>query len=132
MAWLGNTNNFVRATNWEFAHRALIIGLIFAVAFGLYNLDHRISTVALAQWLGARLHYNPRLVSRLLLACASVLLFAAALLRTWASSYLRASVVYAAVVKADSLVAGGPYRHVRNPLYLANMPLALGMGAMID
>jgi hypothetical protein len=56
----------------------------------------------------------------------------AALIRTWASSYLNASVVYASEVKTESLVADGPYRHMRNPLYFANILLALGMGAMMS
>jgi protein-S-isoprenylcysteine O-methyltransferase Ste14 len=61
-----------------------------------------------------------------------VLLTVAALLRTWASSYLSAGVVYAAEVKTESLVADGPYRQVRNPLYLANVLMVIGMGAMMS
>ena len=56
----------------------------------------------------------------------------AAFIRTWASSYLHANVVYASQVKTESLVADGPYRHVRNPLYLANVLMAIGMGAMMS
>jgi hypothetical protein len=33
-------------------------------------------------------------------------------------------------VKTASLVADGPYRFVRNPLYFANVLLAIGMGTM--
>jgi hypothetical protein len=40
--------------------------------------------------------------------------------------------VYAADVKSASLVADGPYRHVRNPLYLANALMAIGMGATMS
>jgi phospholipid methyltransferase len=53
-----------------------------------------------------------------------------ALIRTWASAYLRAEVVYAADVKTASLVADGPYRYVRNPLYFGNVLMSIGMGAM--
>jgi hypothetical protein len=60
------------------------------------------------------------------------LLIVAAFIRTWASAYLRAGVVYAADVKTDSLVADGPYRFVRNPLYLANVLMALSLGAMMS
>ena len=35
-------------------------------------------------------------------------------------------------MKTESLVADGPYRHVRNPLYFANVLLVLGMGAMMS
>jgi protein-S-isoprenylcysteine O-methyltransferase Ste14 len=122
----------MKATNWEFKNRALLFGLIFAFSFPLYFLDHQNSTGALASWLGSRLQRDPDLITRLLFAFAAVLLIVAALLRTWASSYLRAGVVYAAEVKTESLVADGPYRQVRNPLYLANVLMVIGMGAMMS
>lgn len=74
----------------------------------------------LASWHGSTLQRDPDLVARLLFAFAA-LVIVAALVRTWASSYLCAGVVYAAQVKAESLVADGPYRQVRNPLYFANV-----------
>jgi len=52
----------------------------------------------------------------------------AALLRTWASAYLRSEVVHDTRLRTEGVVADGPYRHVRNPLYLGNLLLALGMG----
>jgi hypothetical protein len=72
------------------------------------------------------------LLARLLFASAAFLLVVAALIRTWASSYLHAGVVYAAEVKTESLVADGPYRRVRNPLYFANVLMAIGMGALMS
>jgi protein-S-isoprenylcysteine O-methyltransferase Ste14 len=51
----------------------------------------------------------------------------AAFIRTWASSYLRADVVYAAEVKTQSLVADGPYRYVRNPMYVSFAVVLVGM-----
>jgi protein-S-isoprenylcysteine O-methyltransferase Ste14 len=128
----GNTFRSMKATNWEFTNRATVFGLIFGCTFPLYGLDHQNSTVALANWLGARLQMDADLVARLLLVFAAFLLVVAALIRTWASSYLQASVVYAAEVKSESLVADGPYRRVRNPLYLANLLMAIAMGALMS
>jgi protein-S-isoprenylcysteine O-methyltransferase Ste14 len=122
----------MKATNWEFTNRALVFGLIFTFAFPLYFLDHQNSTAALANWLGARLQMDADLVAHRLFAFAAFLLVVAALIRTWASSYLRAGVVYAAEVKTESLVADGPYRRVRNPLYFANLVMVIGMGAMMS
>ncbi len=122
----------MQATNWEFKNRAMVFGLIFALAFSAYSVDPENSAAALANWLGAALRLDATLIARLLFACAAVLLVFAALIRTWASSYLRANVVYAAEVKTDTLVADGPYRHTRNPLYFANVFLALGLGAMMS
>jgi protein-S-isoprenylcysteine O-methyltransferase Ste14 len=122
----------MKATNWEFSNRAMIFGLIFGVTFPLYAVDHQNSTAALANWLAPKLNMDPDLAARILFALAALLLVIAALLRTWASSYLQASVVYAADVKSASLVADGPYRHVRNPLYFANVLMIIAMGAMMS
>jgi len=122
----------MRATNWEFKNRALVFGLIFGGSFSVYFIDPQNSGAALANWLGVDRGLDANVVARLLFAIAAGLLAAAALLRTWASAYLQSSVVYASEVKTESLVADGPYRHTRNPLYFANMLLALGMGAMMS
>jgi protein-S-isoprenylcysteine O-methyltransferase Ste14 len=122
----------MKATNWEFTNRALMFGLIFAFTFPLYGLDHENSTAALANWLGARFHRDAEVLAHILFACAAFLVVVAALIRTWASAYLQAEVVYAAEVKTELLVADGPYRYVRNPLYLANVLMAMGMGAMMS
>jgi protein-S-isoprenylcysteine O-methyltransferase Ste14 len=122
----------MKATNWEFTNRATVFGLIFAVTFPLYTLDHQNSTSALADWLSGRFHWDGDSTARILFACAALLLAIAALIRTWASAYLQASVVYAADVKSESLVADGPYRWVRNPLYFANVLMIVAMGAMMS
>ena len=122
----------MRATNWEFSNRALLFGLIFAFSFPLYFLDHQNSTVGLANWLGSRLQRNADLIARLLFAFAAILLIVAALIRTWSSAYLLSGVVYASEVKTESLVADGPYRQVRNPLYFANVLMVMAVGAMMS
>src|ERR1700678_3093882 len=122
----------MRATNWEFKNRAMLFGLIFGLAFSAYFIDPQNSVSALANWLGDALGIDANLLARLLLAFVTVLVVLAALLRTWASSYLNSSVVYASEVKTASLVADGPYRRVRNPLYFANVLLAIGLGAMMS
>src|SRR5580658_210094 len=122
----------MKATNWEFTNRALIFGLIFGCSFPLYCFDRQMSTAMAANWLASRLQTDLDLVVHLLLGIAAFLLAAAALIRTWASAYLNAGVVYASEVKSASLVADGPYRHVRNPLYFANILMAFAMGAMMS
>ena len=122
----------MRATNWEFKNRAMVFGLIFGFSFSAYFLDQQNSAAALANWLGAARGIDSNLIARGLLVLAACLLAAAALVRTWASAYLNANVVYASEVKTESLVADGPYRRTRNPLYFANMLMALGMGALMS
>ena len=122
----------MKATNWEFQNRALIFGLVFAISFPLYAFDPQNSTAVIGSWLGGKLRVNGDLIIRVLFALAAVLMIAAAFIRTWASAYLHAGVVYASEVKTASLVADGPYRRVRNPLYFANILMAIAMGAMMS
>ncbi len=51
----------------------------------------------------------------------------AALTRTWAAAYLSSEVIHDSALHTDKLVADGPYRHVRNPLYLGLILLASGL-----
>jgi protein-S-isoprenylcysteine O-methyltransferase Ste14 len=120
----------MKATNWEFKNRAVMFGLIIALGFLFYFVDPQNASAALANRLAPRLGINADALARILFALAAVVLIKAALLRTWASAYLHSDVVYAADIQTRALVADGPYRHVRNPLYLANLLMAIGMGAM--
>jgi protein-S-isoprenylcysteine O-methyltransferase Ste14 len=106
--------------------------MIFAVSFPLYVLDQQNSVATLAGWIAFKSKTDADLVARVLFLLAAILMIVAALIRTWASAYLHAGVVYAANVKTDSLVADGPYRHVRNPLYFANLLMALALGSMMS
>jgi hypothetical protein len=67
-----------------------------------------------------------------------VLTMLAAWLRTWATAYIRPEIMVDGALHTDRVVAEGPYRYVRNPLYLGTNLLALGytvlaprMGALI-
>jgi protein-S-isoprenylcysteine O-methyltransferase Ste14 len=118
------------ATTWEFENRALALGVLFSVAFMSSAFDPQNVTVALGHALSRQLHADGDRIARTLFAVAAVLVSTAALTRTWASAYLKSDVVYASGLKTASLVGDGPYRHTRNPLYLGNVLMAVGMGAM--
>ena len=122
----------MKATNWEFTNRAMVFGLILGCSFAMYFFDQHNVTADLANGMEARWHVQADLVARVLFGCAALLLILAALIRTWASAYLHAGVVYAAEVKTAKLVADGPYRQVRNPLYFANVLMAVALGSMMS
>jgi protein-S-isoprenylcysteine O-methyltransferase Ste14 len=117
-------------TTWEFENRALILGVLFSVAFMWSAVDPRNVTVALAHALSDQLRIDDDRLVRTLFALGAVLVSTAALIRTWASAYLRSDVVYASALKTASLVGDGPFRRTRNPLYLGNIMMAVGMGTM--
>jgi protein-S-isoprenylcysteine O-methyltransferase Ste14 len=122
----------MRTTNWEFTNRALVFGLIFAFTFPLYVVDSQNAAATLAGWFAPRLKMDGDTAVRALFVLGALLTALAALVRTWASAYLHSSVVYASEVKTKALVADGPYRHVRNPLYFGNVLMSAGMGAMMS
>src|SRR3954470_11187188 len=120
----------MRASDWEFKNRAAIFGCIFGFSFFLFSMDHVNATSWLAAKLASTTGTDEVLVERTLFSVASLLVVGAALVRSWGSAYLKSEVVYAAEIKTATLVADGPYRHVRNPLYFGNVLMGVGMGAM--
>ena len=68
--------------------------------------------------------------SRIVIGAGALLVFLAAGLRTWGAAYLRTAVVHDTAQHSDALVADGPFRYTRNPLYLANLPMAAGIGVL--
>jgi protein-S-isoprenylcysteine O-methyltransferase Ste14 len=62
---------------------------------------------------------------------ALVCLVAGALLRVWGTAYLGSGVMRDSALHGEGLVAAGPYRHMRNPLYLGSWLLALGASVLM-
>lgn len=68
--------------------------------------------------------------TRIVIGAGALLIFLAAGLRTWAAAYLRTSVVHDTAQHSEALVADGPFRYTRNPLYLASLAMAAGIGVL--
>jgi hypothetical protein len=66
---------------------------------------------------------------QILLTSIALLAVAAWTLRVWGASYLSAAVVWNADARDDRLIVDGPFRYVRNPLYLGSVLLAVALGA---
>ncbi len=121
-----------QATEFEFRSRFWIIAGIFTVGFLLYNFDHVNLSVALSRViLGGHPDENRAAFGYWitgLFALATCVVTMGAFIRSWAESYLHSSIVHDAALHGEHLVADGPYRRVRNPLYLGNLFLAVGLG----
>ena len=106
--------------------RGFVIAMIYLVGFALgpllsapFGLAH-MRTFA---WIGLRAGtHGPAWV----FAFATVCLYLCFALRAWGSAYLSAAIVWDASVRTQALVVDGPFRFVRNPLYLGNLFMALG------
>ncbi len=111
-----------RATEFEFRNRFWIFGLVFWAAFSCYAIDPVNVAVAIGGGDDSRV--------RALFVLGAILNALAAMVRTWATAYLKSSVVHDRSLHSSHLVADGPFRYVRNPLYLGNLLMALGVGLM--
>lgn len=68
--------------------------------------------------------------ARIAIGAGTLLVLLAAAIRTWGAAYLRTDIVHDTSQHSDTLVADGPFRYVRNPLYFANLPMAAGIGVL--
>ncbi len=123
----------MRATKFEFENRFWIICAIYFVGFALSTVDHVPFTIAIRHLIApeiARDSTEAATFARIVISIGALLVFLAAALRTWGAAYLRTSVVHDTAQHSEALVADGPFRHTRNPLYLANLPMAAGIGVL--
>lgn len=121
----------MRATTFEFRYRFWLIVLLHCAAFGLYYLDHVSFGRAVLRLFASQAGSPPRPGRgglQLVYGFGAGIVFAGALLRTWATAYMRADVVHGLKLHSRTLVADGPYRHTRNPLYFGVMLMAAGLG----
>jgi len=116
-------SNEMKATALEFRLRFLIGVVIYLLGFiapwnNLLHLDSIRTWQFLAAWPARSGWVGFSAATIAVLILGIVCAFAGAFLRTWGSAYLDPSIVQAGAMHGDSVVAAGPYRHLRNPLYL--------------
>lgn len=113
----------MKATAFEFRFRFLIHAVIYLLGFTTpWNKWLHLDSIRTWQWLAAVLSRSGWLSFQS--ATIAVLIFGilcaliSASLRTWAAAYLNSSIVKHASMQGDQVVAAGPYRFLRNPLYV--------------
>ncbi len=110
-----------------FKLRVVLIALLIAVsfiapwsrAFGWDNHDSALVWLAVRLAHGAGIEFQT--ATMILIALTILSAFKGMVWRVWGTSYLGASTVYNLKMQGAQLQADGPYRFVRNPLYLGDM-----------
>ena len=113
----------MKATALEFRLRFLLGITIYVLGFiAPWNIFLHLDSIRTWQFLAAWparsgwLGFSAATIAVLILGI--ILAFVGAFLRTWASAYLDPSIVKAGAMHGNNVMADGPYRHLRNPLYL--------------
>jgi protein-S-isoprenylcysteine O-methyltransferase Ste14 len=113
----------MKATALEFRLRYILHAILYLLGFiapwdSLLHLDSIRTWQFLAAWPARSgwIGFSAATIAVLILGILFAL--AGASLRTWGSAYLGPSIVQDGAMHGDSVVAAGPYRHLRNPLYL--------------
>jgi len=123
----------MRAAKFEFEKRFWIISAIYFAAFFLSAFDHTPFIVWLRYLIApsiARGTPEAAIFARTVITAGALLVFLAATIRTWGAAYLKTDVVHDTAQHSEALIADGPFRYTRNPLYLANLPMAAGIGVL--
>jgi hypothetical protein len=118
-----------RASPWWYRRRGTLLGVIYGAGFlvGYLTFGGPAREPAYVVW-GERLAGDAGAIGLLWAAFACALL--AWLLRASGTAYLRRDVVFAADVQRDRLIVAGPFRYMRNPLYVGNLFLALAIALL--
>ncbi len=112
------------ATKLEFRLRMAINLAIILMGFWAPWTDTRQigARIPLLEWLPLELSrlglLSFTVASPLIIVLAAILAATGAVLRVWGTAYLGPATVHSMNMKAGSVMADGPYRYVRNPLYL--------------
>jgi protein-S-isoprenylcysteine O-methyltransferase Ste14 len=123
----------MQATKIEFERRFWFIMAIYFVGFSLILVDHLPFIVWIRRLIAPSIARNTaeaEMFTRIATVIGAIFVFLAAAIRTWGAAYLQTSVVHDTAQHSEALVADGPFRYTRNPLYLASVFMAAGIGVL--
>ena len=128
----------MQATAFEYRFRWAIHIVIYALGFWapwtfyLAPLSSRETLWNFGMGELARTHLLSFDGAAILLLCAGIVCVAlGGLLRVWGSAYVGSTVVHSHAMHGDTLLADGPYRRTRNPLYLGTLLNTFGMALVM-
>lgn len=127
----------MKATSFEFRFRVLIAMLLYVLGFwapwtryGNVGPDTT-AWLALSTTMAGQRWMTVSQATLLVTSLAIAFAFAGAALRIWGTAYLGSSVVHSTQMHAGQVVASGPYRFVRNPLYLGTWLFSVSVSILM-
>jgi protein-S-isoprenylcysteine O-methyltransferase Ste14 len=116
----------MKATPFEFRFRFLILAVIYVLGFVApwnywLHLDSIRTWQLLAAWPARSGWISFSTATIIVLLLGIVWALKGAFLRTWGTAYLGPSIVQDSALHGEGVIAAGPYRFVRNPLYLGTL-----------
>jgi len=114
-------------SRWLFAHRVESAALIGGIGFFFFLITPVHFTRLMAKVFGGP---EETMVRSMYMALA-VLNALASFIRIWAGGTLGGARMMSVHVQTAQLITSGPYRHVRNPIYLADILTLAGMGLVV-
>ena len=126
----------MKATQFEFRFRLWISFVIYFLGFWApwlrYGSSARPVSTTWLELSGELAHWVPlERASVLVTSIAIALAILGTVLRVWGTAYIGGPVVQSSSLHARGVVAGGPYRYLRNPLYLGILLFALAVSILM-
>jgi protein-S-isoprenylcysteine O-methyltransferase Ste14 len=126
----------MRAFALEYRFRFVLHGVIFALGFwapwcAALGWTHTTTWLVLASSLARAGWLSFVAATNVVLIAALILVALGAWLRVWGAAYVGASIVQSREMHGASLLADGPYRRMRNPLYLGTILHTLGLAILM-
>jgi protein-S-isoprenylcysteine O-methyltransferase Ste14 len=126
----------MKATQFEFRYRLWIGFFIYFMGFWApwlrFGKNAGGVSTAWLQLSGELGRVLPLETASLVVTILAVLLLVAgAALRVLGTAYLGASIVTSGAMHANTVLAAGPFRHLRNPLYLGSFLAALAVAVLM-
>lgn len=126
----------MKATSLEFRFRFLILAVIYVLGFIApwnywLHLDSIRTWQLLAAWPARSGWISFSTATIVVLLLGIVWALKGAFLRTWGTAYLSPYIVQDSAMHGETVIAAGPYRYVRNPLYLGNFIHTLALALLM-
>jgi protein-S-isoprenylcysteine O-methyltransferase Ste14 len=132
-----NRESCVKATRIEFRLRMPIMAVILTLGFGAPWLGNSDSGARIPLLMALPLDLNRHsflsfpVAMRFTLILAVLIAAKAMVFRVWGAAYLGPATVIHSNMKGDVLVACGPYRYLRNPLYVGLWAMTVALAFLM-